>query len=162
MRPTAHPIPRSVSAPVEAVWRRHPRHPLNGRGVMSRAAPRARTWTAGDRVAAVALFAVAVAIDLFRLAEMSVWGDEGFSIGLVSGTWSEFWRFAWTKEVNMLLYHALLKAWLDVNAAIGIPPGELIVRVPSVAFAALAAVVVFWIGRRFWSAPVGVVAAALL
>ena len=162
MRPAAHPIPRSVSAPAELVGRRDPRRPLTGRGVGSRAAPRARTWIAADRATALALFAVAAAIDLFKLAETSIWGDEGFSIGLVSGTWSELWRYAWTKEVNMVLYHALLKAWLDVTAAIGIPPVELVVRAPSVAFAGLAVVVVFWTGRRFWGATAGVVAAALL
>ena len=37
-----------------------------------------------DRVAAAVLFAIAVAIDLFRAADTSIWGDEGFSIGLVS------------------------------------------------------------------------------
>ena len=130
--------------------------------VISRAAPQMRTWAAAGRATAFALFAVAVAIDLFRVPQLSIWGDEGFSIGLVSGTWSEFWRYAWTKEVNMVLYHALLKVWLDVTAGIGIPPDEVVVRLPSVAFAGLAVVVVFWTGRRFWGATVGVVAAALL
>ena len=120
------------------------------------------TWTTGDRVAAVALVAVAMAIGLFRLADMSVWGDEAFSIGLASLSWSELWRYAWTTEVNMVLYHTLLKGWLDLNAAFGIPPTELVVRLPSVAFGGLAVLVVFWTGRRFWGATVGVVAAVLL
>ena len=121
-----------------------------------------RTWTAGGRVTAAALVALAVAIAQFRLEDMSVWGDEAFSIGLASLSWSELWRYAWTTEVNMVLYHALLKGWLDLNTMLGIPPNEVVVRLPSVAFGALTILVVFWTGRRFWGATVGVVAAALL
>jgi mannosyltransferase len=145
-------------------WRRHQRRPLTRRRLVPRVAAMARTWTTRDRVAAVAfaLVGLAMAIDLFRLADMSVWGDEAFSIGLASLSWPELWRYAWTIEVNMVLYHALLKGWLDLNAVFGIPPVELVVRLPSVAFGALAVLVVFWTGRRFWGATVGVVAAVLL
>ena len=96
MTSTTDPVQRSATAPADLIWRRHPRD--HGSALVSRAAPRARTWTAGDPVAAITLFAVAVAIDLFRLAQASIWGDEGFSIGLVSGTWSDLWHFAWTKD----------------------------------------------------------------
>jgi len=142
--------------------RRLQRPPLIGRRLVPRIPALVRTWTTWDRVAAVALVALAMAIDLFKVADMSVWGDEAFSIGLVSLSWPELWHYAWTTEVNMVLYHALLKGWLDLNAALGIPPVELVVRLPSIAFGGLAVLVVFWTGRRFWGATVGVVAAALL
>ena len=160
MRPLTDAPPQTASVRADLIWRRH--RPPTARRFVPRVAALVPTWTTGDRVAAVALVALAMAIDLFRLAEMSVWGDEAFSIGLASVSWSELWRYAWTTEVNMVLYHALLKGWLDLNAAFGIPPVELVVRLPSVAFGGLAVLVVFWTGRRFWGATVGVVAAALL
>jgi hypothetical protein len=161
MRPIADAPPQSASVRADLFRRRLQRRPLIGRRLVPRIAALVR-WTTGHRVAAVALVALAMAIDLFRVADMSVWGDEAFSIGLVSLSWPELWRYAWTTEVNMVLYHALLKGWLDLNAVFGIPPVELVVRLPSVAFGGLAVLVVFWTGRRFWGATVGVVAALLL
>jgi hypothetical protein len=162
MRPIADAPLRNASVPTDLIGRRLQRRPLIGPRLLPRVAALVGTWTIGDRVAAVALVALAMAIDLFRVADMSVWGDEAFSIGLASLSWPELWHYAWTTEVNMVLYHALLKGWLDLSAVFGIPPVELVVRLPSVAFGGLAVLVVFWTGRRFWGATVGVVAAALL
>jgi len=162
MRPIVDASPQSASVRGDLIWRRLQQRPLTRRRLVPRVAALVRTWTTGDRVAAVALVTLAMAIDLFRLADTSVWGDEAFSIGLASLSWPELWRYAWTTEVNMVLYHALLKGWLDLNAVFGIPPVELVVRLPSVAFGGLAVLVVFWTGRRFWGRTVGVVAAVLL
>jgi hypothetical protein len=154
-------MPQPANPLGDVTWDRPLRQPT-ARRVVSGAAVLGRTRGLGDRAVAAALLALTVAIDLYRSGEMSIWGDESFSIDLVNRTWSELWTYAWTQEVNMVLYHALLKAWLDLGAALGIPPVELVARLPSVAFAALAVVVVFWTGRRFWGATAGVVAAALL
>src|SRR5258706_3793797 len=142
MRPIADAPPQNASVRGDLIWRRLQQRPLTRRRLVPRVAALVRTWTTGDRVAAVALVALAMAIDVFRVADMSVWGDEAFSIGLASLSWPELWRYAWTTEVNMVLYHALLKGWLDLNAVFGIPPVELVVRLPSVAFGGFAVLVV--------------------
>lgn len=162
MHPIADAPPQSARVRADLIWRRLQRRPPTGRRLEPGIAALVRRWSTGDRVAAVVLVALAMAIDLFRLADMSVWGDEAFSVGLASVSWPELWRYAWTTEVNMVLYHALLKGWLDLNALFGIPPVELVVRLPTVAFGGLAVVVVFWTGRRLWGATVGIVAAVLL
>ena len=115
-----------------------------------------------DWVLALALAAMGIGVDLYKLGSVSLWGDEAFSVGLVSNSWSEMWRYVWTTEANMALYHVVLKAWLGVTGLLGIPPVELVVRLPSVICAGLAVFVVFWTGRRFWSVTVGAIGATLL
>src|SRR5260370_8386253 len=112
MRQTADAPPQRAGVRADLIWQRLQRRPLIGRRLVPRVAALVRTWTTGDRVAAVALVALAMAIALFRLADMSVWGDEAFSIGLASLSWSELWRYAWTTEVHMVPYHAFPTACL--------------------------------------------------
>src|SRR2546428_13320966 len=64
-------------------------------------------------------------------------------------------------EPNMALYYLVLRGWLAATGSFGLTPDELLVRVPSVFFAVLGVVVVFWIGRRFCGRTVGVVGAVV-
>lgn len=114
-----------------------------------------------DRALVVGIAALALAADLFRLPGTSLWGDELFSVQLVSQPWPVFWSFMTLYEPNMSLYYLLLRGWLAATGSFGLSPDELLVRAPSVLFAVLAVVVVFWIGRRFFGRTVGVVGAAL-
>jgi mannosyltransferase len=160
VRQAIDPMPQTAtaaSAPV-APWRtlRRDDTAVSARGVE-------RTWTetATGWALPLALMAVGVAIHLFKLSETSIWADEAFSIQLASNSWPEFWRYVSTTEANMVLYHAILKGWLELTGAFGVPSAELVVRVPSIAFAAFSVLVVFHLGRRFWGATAGVVGAAL-
>src|SRR5260370_42567300 len=118
MRQTADAPPQRAGVRADLIWQRLQRRPLIGRRLVPRVAALVRTGTTGDRVAAAALVALAMAIDLFRVADMSVWGDEAFSIGLAGFSWPELWRYAWSTEVNMFLYQALLTGFLDLNAVL--------------------------------------------
>ena len=126
------------------------------------ALPRARLARGPlDGVVALSLAAVALALDLFRLPGTSLWGDELFSVQLVTRPWPLFWEFLSRYEPNMALYYILLRGWLGLTGLLGIVPDELVVRTPSILFATLSVVVVFWIGRRIWGRAVGIVAALL-
>jgi mannosyltransferase len=123
--------------------------------------PRPHESVTVDRALALVVAAVALAAILYRLPETSLWGDEVASVGLVSQPWPLFWSFMTQNDPNGSLYYLLLRGWLGVTESFGLVPNELVVRLPSVVFAVLAAVVVFWMGRQFWGRTVGVVAAFL-
>jgi len=121
-------------------------------------------WTirSTDRAVALALAGAALGLGLLKLPGKSLWGDEVFSVQLVSTSWPVFWQFVSEHEANMVLYHLVLRAWLGLTGALGLAPDEIIVRVPSVVFGAAAVVLVYAIGRRWWGRTVGIVAALLL
>jgi len=114
-----------------------------------------------DGAVALGLAAVALGLDLFRLPGLSLWGDELFSVQLASRPWPVFWEFLSRYEPNMALYYVVLRGWLGLTSLLGIVPDELVVRVPSIFFAVLSVIVVFWIGRRFFGRTVGIVGALL-
>lgn len=129
--------------------------------VVTRWPARSGAHRLADWALGLILAGVALGLDLFRLATTSVWGDEAFSVQLVTNPWPVFWHFVTTKEANMLLYHLLLRGWLGFTGWLGLAPSELIVRLPSVAFAVASVAVVFLIGRRYWGRTAGTVAALL-
>ena len=57
---------------------------------------RIRGATSLDWAVALTLVAVGIGVDLYKLGETSLWGDEVFSVGLVSNSWSDMWRYIWT------------------------------------------------------------------
>jgi len=128
-----------------------------------RAAGSRALWTATalDRTIVLGLAATALAVDVFRLPGISLWADELFSVQLVTRPWPLFWEFLSRYEPNMALYYMLLRGWLGLTGLFGIVPDELVVRAPSVFFAVLSVVVVFWIGRRIAGRTVGIVGALL-
>jgi 4-amino-4-deoxy-L-arabinose transferase-like glycosyltransferase len=110
--------------------------------------------TGGLAVASLGLY-------LFRLGTTSLWGDELFSVLMTNAPWPTFWNYFWEREGNMLLYYLVLRGWLTLTAQLGLVPRELVVRAPSVFFAVLAVIVVYWLGRRFWGRTVGVIGSVL-
>jgi mannosyltransferase len=121
-------------------------------------------WTARsiDRAVALSLAGAALGLGLLKLPGTSLWGDEVFSVQLVSTPWPVFWQFISAHEANMVLYHVVLRAWLGLSGALGFAPDEVVVRAPSILFGAAAVVVVYAIGRRWWGRTVGMLAAILL
>lgn len=110
---------------------------------------------------AAAVFAGALAVDLRKLSGASLWFDETFSIGLASQPLHVMWLYIWSREPNMQLYYLTLHLWLSLAAKLGLHPTEVIVRLPSVVFAALSSVALYFLGRRFLGQIAGVISAIL-
>jgi mannosyltransferase len=115
----------------------------------------------GDRwstaIVCVLLFAISLALGLYRIGHKSVWYDEAVSISAASGPIDAAWRYVTVRESNGALYHAVLWGWVHL---VGI--GEGAVRALSASFAAATVPILFLIGRRLFSWHVGVAAAILL
>ncbi len=135
-----------------------------------RAEQGARVRTAGvglaagarlDWALALVVGAAAFALQAIELRGVGLWEDEAFSVGIARQPLATQLHYIWSKEVNMTLYYLILRAWLGLTGLLGIPASEFVVRLPSTLFAALAAVAVFALGRRFWGRTAGLVAAAL-
>lgn len=101
------------------------------------------------------------ALGLYGAGSVSLWYDEAYSVGLASQPWHVMWHYTWGREANMALYYVLLHVWLGLTGALGAHPAELVVRLPSVACAALAAAVLFLLGRRLLGRTAALVATAL-
>lgn len=122
---------------------------------------RRRPGVGRDWLLTLAIGAMALVLDLFNLSRTSLWGDEAFSVDLAGKPWPIFWNYILTSEPNMMLYHLVLRVWLGFVSLLGWPANELVVRLPTVLFAVLGVLAVFWLGRRFWGRTVGVIGAVL-
>ncbi|TMD64010.1 MAG: hypothetical protein E6I84_14535 [Chloroflexi bacterium] len=120
-----------------------------------------RRSTLIDGAFVLGLATAALGVGLFRLGNASLWADELFTSQFTAIPFGEFWRYFWQREGNMLLYYLLLRGWLWLTSHLGLDPSELVLRAPSVVFAVLAVVVVYWLGRRFWGRTVGALGAGL-
>ncbi|QBD81402.1 hypothetical protein EPA93_37690 [Ktedonosporobacter rubrisoli] len=105
--------------------------------------------------------ALALALNLYRLGEPSIWFDEAFSVELAHQPLPLLWHIIFGVEPNMELYYLFLHFWLNCTTAFGFNPTEIVVRLPSAIFAMLSTGVVFCLGRRFISPTAGIVAACL-
>lgn len=114
-----------------------------------------------DAALGIALFVVAMALNLRHLGTPSIWFDEAFSVELARQPLPLLWHIIFGLEPNMELYYLFLHFWLLLTGAIGLLPTEAVVRFPSTIFAALSTVSVFYIGRRFISTIAGGIAAGL-
>jgi mannosyltransferase len=85
-----------------------------------------------------------------------VWLDEGVSIELARLSWYNFLRILWRHEGNMVLYYAMLRAWLPFGSS------EAWIRTLSVLPAVATVPAVYMLGRRLFNTRVGLVAAFLL
>lgn len=109
-----------------------------------------------------ALVTVFAAGLVFYRLNISLWYDEAWSYGLSTQPWHVFLgHYLWGVEANMALYYGILRVWLAAVSIFGIHPVEVIVRLPSAAFAIASTFVVYQTGRRFFSSVAGLIAAAL-
>ncbi|HEV2580135.1 MAG TPA: glycosyltransferase family 39 protein [Ktedonobacteraceae bacterium] len=118
--------------------------------------PRAHTLIAG-----LIVFGGALGFDLYRLGNPSVWFDEAFSVELAKQPLPLLWHIIWGPEPNMELYYLFLHGWVGLTGLFGWLPTEFVVRLPSAIFAALAAVMVFLLGRCFVGMAAGIAGAGL-
>ncbi len=107
------------------------------------------------------LCAIALAFDLYRLGNPSIWFDEAFSVELARQPLPLLWHIIFGPEPNMELYYLFLHFWLAFTGWLGFNPTEVVVRLPSAIFAALSTGVVYLLGRRFLSMSAGIVGAGL-
>lgn len=101
------------------------------------------------------------ALGLYGAGSVSLWYDEAYSVGLALQPWHVLWHYTWGREANMALYYVLLHVWLGFTGMLGAHPTELVVRLPSIACAALAASVLFLLGRRLLGRMAALVATGL-
>src|SRR5215469_5014025 len=103
----------------------------------------------------------ALGFNLFRLGTPGIWFDEAFSVELARQPLPLIWHIIWGPEPNMELYYLFLHIWLGFTGWLGLLPTGFVVRFPSAIFAALSAVMVFLLGRRFIGTTAGLVGAGL-
>lgn len=105
-----------------------------------------------------AVGATAVVLGLITLGRRSLWIDEAIDINLRGLSWSDYIQITFHREGSQALYLLFLKPWLDVTST-----SEWVARLPSVAFAAVAAGLLVALGiRLFRSRMVGLGAGLLL
>lgn len=104
---------------------------------------------------------IALALDLRLLGGVNFWFDEAFSFVFANRPLSQMWPDMWGKEPDMELYYVQLYVWIKVLRGFGLPLSEFWLRLPSAVWSALAAVVVFQLGRRLGGWVMAFVAAGL-
>jgi mannosyltransferase len=82
--------------------------------------------------------------------------DEGFSIFLAQTSGSNFIGSIWRSELNMALYYALLRLWMQFGHS------ELVIRLFSVLLATATVPTVYFLGKRLFDGRTGLVASLLL
>jgi mannosyltransferase len=109
-------------------------------------------------VSCLAVGSLGIAFFVRNLGSPSLWYDESWSAALSKLPWPAFWK---EQHTNMLLYYVFLRFWMDSTKALGFLPSAAVARLPSALAMTLAAMVVFAIGKRFWSLAAGVLAGVL-
>ena len=101
---------------------------------------------------------LAFALRVYRLGELSLWYDEGWSVHLARLTpWQALPQIMGSGHTHPPLYYLLLGLW---QALAG--PSEFSMRFPSLAFGVLTVVLGYRLGRELFSQPTGLAAALLL
>ena len=118
-------------------------------------------WLTSPWALSLLFCSLALGLDLYRLGLPSIWFDEAFSVELAQQPLSLLWHIIFGLEPNMELYYLFLHGWLSLTTSFGLQPVEFVVRLPSAIFAALATVIVFWLGNRYIGRLMGSVAACL-
>lgn len=103
-----------------------------------------------------ALTAATALVATLRLADRSIWIDEGTSISYASRSWTGLWS-AIGDDPNMSLYYTLLWGWVH---ALG--DDVFVVRSLSVLFAALTVPAVYLVGARLFGVRAGFAAAVIV
>ena len=102
--------------------------------------------------ASIAVGLLALLLFINNADQVSLWGDETYSLAYASLPLSVF---ASVHETNMLLYYLLLHSWLNITGLLGILPFPLVARLPSIVAMVFAAVVISLLGSRFWNLTAG-------
>jgi mannosyltransferase len=82
--------------------------------------------------------------------------DEGFSAFLAQTSGTNFVGLLWRSELNMALYYALLRVWVQFGH------NELVIRLFSVLLATATVPVVYFLGKRLFDSRTGLIAGLLL
>jgi mannosyltransferase len=82
--------------------------------------------------------------------------DEGFSVFLAQTSGTNFIGSIWRSELNMALYYALLRLWMQFGHS------ELVIRLFSVLLATATVPVVYFLGKRLFDSRTGLIAGLLL
>lgn len=121
----------------------------------------ASLWQRPHVLIGILIFLIALGFNCYQLGTASLWFDETFSVQLVRHSFSQLWMILFAWQPNMELYYLFLYGWLHLLAIFGIPANEFAVRFPTTVFAALSAVTVFALGKRFISLEAGILGALL-
>jgi mannosyltransferase len=102
------------------------------------------------------LVALAAALSSFRIAGKGLWHDEAFTLAVATSDGETFWRSVTGGESFAGLYYFIVRL---------LPPlwkNEASLRAPSVVFAVLAAITLYFLARRLFGVWVAVVTVLLL
>jgi mannosyltransferase len=105
----------------------------------------------------VAAGAMAVVLGAISLGRRSLWMDEAIDVNLTGLQWNDYLEIAFQREGSQALYLLFLKPWLAVTSK-----EEWVARLPSVAFAGLAAALLVALGIRLFQSRFAGIAAGLL
>lgn len=119
---------------------------------------RPRAQKAGFSLLPSTFYLLAFALRAYRLGELSLWYDEGWSVHLARLTpWQALPQIMGPGHTHPPLYYMLLGLW---QALAG--PSEFSMRFLSLAFGVLTVVLGYRLGRELFGQPTGLVAALLL
>ena len=99
---------------------------------------------------------VAGALRMVQLTARGLNLDEGFSVFMAQTSGANFIGLIWRSELNMALYYALLRGWVQFGHS------EFAVRLLSVLLAAATVPVVYFLGKRLFDSRTGLIAGLLL
>lgn len=99
---------------------------------------------------------LAGALRIFQLTARGFNLDEGFSAFLGQAPGANFIGLIWYSELNMALYYALLRLWMQFGHS------EFAVRLLSVLLATATLPVVYFLGKRLFGGRTGLIASLLL
>jgi mannosyltransferase len=103
----------------------------------------------------------ALALRVVVRADRPMWFDEGFSIGLARGTWSDLWATVTNSDGNGALHSALLWGWMRATSLLA--PDDLArARLFSAAAGAATVPALYAVGRSLFGPAAALAAAALL
>jgi uncharacterized membrane protein len=114
-----------------------------------------------DGAISLVIFVAALIFDLHLVASTSLYFDEAMSVETARQSSGVLANYLWGNQNQMILYYIILSVWVHLLQTLGIVASELLVRLPSSVFAALAVVAVYHLGLRFWGRSAGLIAAAL-
>ena len=107
--------------------------------------------------AAFAVGVLSLVLGAITLGDKALWFDEAFNARHVEDSWRNLALVIRSTEMSQGAYMAGLKLWTTVA-----PDSETWLRLPSVAFAALAAALLVPLGTRLFDGPTGIIAGVLL